>query len=245
MIKIVESNKEITEQVDIRTLGLRPHSYGIEPPTPKTNYVAVPGMNGSLDLTEAFGQVVYENRQVTFSGLFFGSESQWHQIISDILNRFDGTNIKAIFENDPRYYWEGRCTITHERLEKEIYGVSFTMVANPYKYPLQLADENWLWDPFDFENGVIRKYTNIAVSGTKTVDVIGYQNEESPKFRVKLNSGQASMRMTFEGTDYYLMNGLNSFPQISIASEDIYEDIHTFTFRGYGTVTIDLKGGIL
>lgn len=245
MIKIIEGNKLITEAIDIETIGLRSHSYSIEPPTPRTNIVDVPGRNGALDMTDALGRITYQNRRVTFSGIFTGNAEAWHGKISELLNKYSGQTIKVVFGNDPRYFWSGRCTITHERIEENQYGVTFNLDAEPYKYPMQITDENWIWDPFDFENGVIRKYTNITVNGTKAVTIIGYQNEESPKFHVQLNQGQSSMRMVYDGDTYYLRNGLNSFPEISIKSEDIYTDLHVFTFTGYGKVTIDIKGGML
>ena len=39
----------------------------IPPAQPKTNYVDLPGGEGSLDLTEALGEVKYNDRDCTFT----------------------------------------------------------------------------------------------------------------------------------------------------------------------------------
>lgn len=45
--------------------------------------------------------------------------------------------------------------------------------CDPYKYELTATDEDWLWDPFDFEEGVIKEYGNQNVDGTLVLTVIG------------------------------------------------------------------------
>ena len=98
MISIIEAGKTVNDMFDIETLGIRAHGYKIEPPQMRTNYVEIPGRNGSLDLTEALGQLTYNDRAVVFTALFQGSASQFHALISHLLNRFEGKTIKVVFD---------------------------------------------------------------------------------------------------------------------------------------------------
>ena len=47
-------------------LGLILTSSNIEAPALKSNYVKLDGADGSVDFTEAFGRIFYENRKLQF-----------------------------------------------------------------------------------------------------------------------------------------------------------------------------------
>lgn len=238
--EILAGAEALTDIYDLTPLG-----YGVSTPEPRTNLVEVPGRNGALDLTSALGAVTYGQRNVWCAGLMNDTPGRLTQRYSDILAKFHGQRCKMVLDDEPDYYYEGRCSVSREYIDNGAQAIRFDLDADPLKYPVYAIGADWLWDPFNFETGVIREYDNITVNGTKAVTVIAYSVPESPKFRVSFRSGQTSMRMVYSGTTYYLNNGLNSIPQISISSPDIYTDTHLFTFYGYGTVTIDLKGGML
>lgn len=219
--------------------------FGVSAPEPRLNLVEVPGRNAPLDLTDAIGPVTFETRQVWFSCREFAGAKRFLLDWSTLLNRYHGQRVRVVFDDDPGYFYEGRCSLELDYINNDTRDLHFVLIADPYKYPVYSSDENWLWDPFNFETGVIRVYSNINVNGTRIVDVIAYEQPESPKFNVTLASGQASMRMLYDGDTYYLNNGANSFPQITITSADVHTDLNRFTFIGRGTVSINLKGGIL
>lgn len=225
---------------DLKQIG-----YGASTPEPKLNMIEVPGRNGLLDLTNALGPVTYSNRQVWGSFREYGDVSDHIDKYSEIMNRFHGQRVKVVLDAEPDYYYDGRCTVSTEYTDSKSRLINIAVDADPLKYPVYASDEDWLWDPFNFNTGVIRNYKNITINGTQSVYVIAYDQPESPKFRVSLMAGQSSMRMMFDNEVYYLNNGVNVFPEISIRSADVYTDIHEFTFSGYGTVSIDMKGGIL
>lgn len=224
---------------------LTPMGYGASTPEPRTNMVEIPGRNGLLDLTSNLGPVTYGQRSVWFACMMVDTPRRLTQRYSEILNKYHGQRCRMILDDEPDYYYDGRCSVSREYLDNGAQAVRLDLDADPLKYPVYASDEDWLWDPFNFETGVIRNYSDIVVNGTKIVDVIGYEQPESPKFYVTLNAGQSSMNMVYDGHTYYLHNGLNSFPAIIVQSEDVHTDIDRFTFRGYGKVSIDMKGGIL
>lgn len=247
MITLALDNELLAEVEPFNVLypELRIYGYGIGTPEPNFNYVDVPGKSGVLDLTSALGPVTYKNRKVYFGCVEYADAPEHIDRYSEILNKYHGQAVKIVFDDDKEYYYQGRCLVSAEYENNVIRGVEFEIDADPFKYPVFASDEDWLWDPFNFNTGVIRNYRNITVSGTKTVDIVAYEQAESPRFYVALNSGQTNMRMQYDGETYYLTNGMNTFPQIVIQSLDVHEDIHQFTFIGQGRVSINLSGGIL
>lgn len=242
MIKIVEDGSTLADAIDIKTLGLKAHSYSISAPEMQTNYIEIPGRDGALDLTEALGKQTYRNRRVKFSGIFTGNAGRWHYTISEILNRFNGKYLKAIFGNDPNYYWAGRVSISHERLEEEVYGVTFIMEAEPYKVGLYASDEEWRWDPFNFDTGVIRGYKDIQISGETGITVVAYDRPITP---VIMASTAMTLEVRKNGTalwdEYSLEAGQNIIEDLEIESVDPKEDFYTFRFTGTGEVTIVMR----
>lgn len=234
-----------TPKFDVLYPDLTILGYGIGTPEPRFNYVDVPGKSGVLDLTSALGPVTYGNRQLWFTVNERANAPGHISQYSALLNKYHGQAVKIVFDDDVEYYYKGRCLVSTEYFDNDTRNITFEVDADPFKYPVFASDDDWLWDPFNFNTGVIRNYRNITVNGTKTVNVIAYEQEESPRFYVTLNAGQTAMRMDFDGETYYMTSGMNTYPQIVIQSLDVHTDIHQFTFTGYGKVSISLTGGIL
>lgn len=225
---------------DLKMLG-----YGIGTPEPRFNYVEVPGKSGVLDLTSALGPITYTNRQLWFTAREYANPPQHIFKYSGLLNKYHGRSVKIVFDDDMEYYYQGRCLVSTVYHDNNTRDITLEIDADPFKYPVYASDEDWLWDPFNFNTGVIRNYRNLVVSGTRVINVIAYEQPESPRFYVTLNQGQTRMTMQYDGETYYLNNGMNTFPQIVIQSLDVHADIHEFTFTGQGMVSINLSGGIL
>lgn len=84
----------------------------VNPPKVKTNYVDIPGSNGSLDLTEAItSEPVYEDRTGNWTFIVVNGYGDWVTRQSDIINFLHGKRMKVVLEDDPDYYYEGRLTL--------------------------------------------------------------------------------------------------------------------------------------
>ena len=72
-------------------------------PEPKYNTISIPGFDGSLDLTEFSGRVVYENREgVEFHfSVNDGSPGAWLARYSEIAGYLHGKRRKVILDTDP------------------------------------------------------------------------------------------------------------------------------------------------
>lgn len=136
----------------------------ISEPESETYSVNIPGRHGRLDLSEALtGEPVYKNRLISASFVFPSKGALWHKRYSEILNELHGRVVQLIFDSDPGYYYEGRCAVSSARENGFYSSFSVTVDAFPFKYELLDSLGDWLWDPLDFNNGIIREYGNIIV----------------------------------------------------------------------------------
>lgn len=216
-------------------LGLILQTVNMPLPLPKTAMVEVPGADGALDLTETFGYVKLQSRLITmtFTDMALYNHRYGNQgYISDLLH---GKKVQIIFDEDPNYFYYGRLTIGEFLPTGATRTVTITADCNPYKYELWMSDEPWLWDPFNFETGVIREYTGITVSGTETVTVAGGQQNTIPTIIT-----DAAMTVTFNGNTYNLSAGENKLYDIVLVAGN-----NTLTFTGTGTVAISFRGTTL
>lgn len=208
----------------------------VQPPVPKTIYQDVPGADGSLDLSTAIaGRIIYERRVITLNFGCGYPMDKWPEVFSEILRNFHGREGKLIFDDDPMYYYAGRMTVSEYSRARTLGTFTISVNADPYKYELTASDEDWLWDSFSFEKGVIRDYKELEVSGSLSLNVPGTQRWVIPEITVS-----ATMTVSYGGKDYELKQGTNKIYDIVIK-----EGENMLMFTGTGTVTISYRGGIL
>lgn len=216
--------------------GLILSSQVISPPEPKLNLVEVPMRNGSIDLTETLsGEVKYEDRKITLTFSVIDPRRTWAYQISKIQNYLHGQRMKIIFDEDKAFYYIGRVSVNTWTSNQGIGKLVLTCTVDPFKYDISSSSEDWLWDPFDFEVGIINETKDISVSGTATVTLIGRSKGNVPVF-----TASEAMTLTFEGTDYELQQGSQKFYELLLK-----EGENELTFTGNGTITIDYTGGSL
>lgn len=85
---------------------------GISAPEPKKFLISIPGADGSLDMSEYFGGIKYENRKID---LTFSAPQRGKQLLtaySDILAALHGKYFDSIiFDDDPDFHYAGRITV--------------------------------------------------------------------------------------------------------------------------------------
>ena len=240
MVKLALAEQLARDAIDIESLyGMYCAGYSVSTPDVQKYEIEIPGRSGVLDFSEALG-LFYNNRNIAFTEVCHIPHTLWANKYSQIANKWHGKRVKVIFDDQAEWYYIGRCTCTPLFKDNDTHGVKFEINAEPFKYPADRDGNNWLWDPFNFEVGVIREYEHIVISGQLTVNVLGYERPEAPQI-----VSSAPMTLLVDDTDTYnILAGTNIFPDLLISSETI-EDVHTFKFTGNGFVTINLKGGII
>lgn len=211
-------------------------------PEQETCYVNVPGADAFLDMSEALtGRPVYKSRAINVELGGIRERAAWDNAVSDIRNKIHGRECKIIFDNDIDHYWKGRIYVEEFDRTRELGTMKLSIPsAEPYKYDLQSSAEEWLWDTFSFEHGVIRTIGIQSVNGELSISV---PKGTMPAVPVFILSGMASPEFTVsDGKGVFNMsNGRNRFPKLKVCEE---HDV-TLVFRGRGEVMIDYRGGSL
>jgi hypothetical protein len=236
-------NDDGAEKHSYKDFGIYPKTKGMpDPPKVQTEFLDIPGMDGRLDASQALdGLVHYENRDYEQDFLIVNKEIDWHTVYSTLLNALHGRHMMLIFDDDPLWYYDGRLEVGVPKPDDAGYIViPIKGTLKPYKYNINTSiDENWLWDPFSFETGVIRGYKDIEVEGSKVITIVGSQMPVVPVITVHSENGDG-MQVTYAGTTYQLVDGDNRIPAMTIQADD-----YDMSFTGIGFVTIYFREGSL
>lgn len=157
-------------------LGLILKNKSISSPKTRGKSVDIPMRNGSLDFTETLGGVRYGDRTITMNFLLMNVEFESLEGKKDnLLSLLHGKRMRIIFDDDLAFYWLGRVEVSGWKIGKGVNpSVTITIKAtvDPYKYSIMTNEDDWLWNPFDFENDTINQTANILVPS-------GYVNQIS------------------------------------------------------------------
>lgn len=104
----------------------------IPPARAKSNFVDIPGGNGSVDLTEALGEVKYKDRECTFTFTAF-PEDDFEEKKQEISNLINGKRCKIVVDKDPDYYWQGRCFVNKYKSDRLAHTIVVQATVSPYK----------------------------------------------------------------------------------------------------------------
>lgn len=171
-------------------------------PEPKTNYVDLGGMSGSLDLSEALtGEVAYGDRTITAS--FWSSEGTYQEreaVVKQITAALHGKKVKIVEPDDPDHYFLGRVKVKNLTRTQVYMSFDIEAVCEPWRYALE-ETRRWV-EVADIAVAVV-----IRNNGVKTlcpdIDVLG---------SVTLTYNGASVELTdgsYKVTDIKLRQGTN------------------------------------
>ena len=216
------------------------------PPTPKTKFVDIPGADWHLDMSTVLtGDIAYEARTGSFEFIVDNGQlsdykaERWHLLYSEILDYLHGQLSKAVLEDDPGFYYEGRFTVNQWKSDPNNSKITIDYNVRPYKMERFSSIEDWEWDSFCFEDGIIREYKDLRVDGSLEFVITGRRMRVTPSFIVKSNDGKG-MKVTFNGVTHNLPDGTSRVVNIQTV-----EGKNTLKFTGNGTVSIDYRGGCL
>lgn len=209
-------------------------------PEPKTNYVDIPGADGSIDMTQALtGDVQYKMRTLSFDLVCIKDRADWAESFSTILDAVHGQQVRIIFDNDPEWFYRGRVTVNEWKSDKATGTIAVSCLVEPYKYAVRSTLDPWLWDDTIFSpDYYIQEFNRMQVDGEKTITIVGGRQRSIPTFDVETDDD--SMTVEYNGNTYTLHNGKSQVLNIVIEQGE-----NPMTFRGWGTVTVDYRRGRL
>lgn len=226
------------------------------PPAQKVKTLDIPGGDGVIDLSQALtGYPVYQNRTGSIEFIVMNGFKPWHMAYSDIMDYLHGQTMRAVLEDDPEYFYEGRFTVNAWKSEKDWSRITIDYSVGPYKWSVLSSLDDWLWDPFNFQNGIIRTvlFKDIAV----TTDVKSRKLDAAlfgrapvcPRFDVSSTAGRG-VHVRFVnpqlGIDIskLLPDGTIQIPEfVFFGTQDT--TIYLWCDSGTGTVSIDFRQGRL
>lgn len=218
-----------------RDFGLILSSKVINLPKVQTNRIIVPFRDGSIDLMSAVSDTPkYEDRTIQITFTFMDSVNKWSAKISEIENYLHGHRMKIIFDDDAAFYYEGNVEVNEWRSSKNIGTLVIECIASPYKYDICSSADDWEWDFFDFENGIINETKDVKVNGATKVNLICRK-----KSIITFDASDA-MVLIYDNKSFDLRKGKQKIYDLFLN-----EGENELVFRGYGTVTVDYIGGSL
>ena len=196
--------------------GLIVAPYAIPLPEPQTNFVEIPGRDGTLDLSEAFGTVRYADRIIP---LTLYARAPFDSQISAFAVDVHGRRMNVIFDRDPTFYYDARVTIEDVERHAGYCELSLKCRAKPYKLE-------------HFETMI-----TVLPTGNATVTLTNSRMPIVPTITV---SAEMTLAFTIGGKDYSvtLFAGTHTVPGLVLSEGDTEIGI-----TGTGTITFTYRKG--
>lgn len=190
----------------------------IEAPNAKTVKVSVDGSDGDIDLTEYFGEPKYENRTLEFVFSSVVPINEFLEQFSEINNAIHGKQMKIIMDDDPYFYYVGRCSVSAWKWNGRVVELTVKCDCEPYKYKIYETSRTDVIS----ESGIVN-YSNL-------------RKRVIPKFTF-----DGAMSFLFENKTFSISNaGTYIFPDVEFKAGS-----NRITYTGSGTVTVKyLEGGL-
>ena len=171
---------------------------------PKTTYIDIPGADGHIDLTEVLtGYPTYQNREGSVEFIVMNGYRQvWAAGFSKFANWLHGKKIRVVLDDDPDYFYEGRFKLTNWNSNNDGTWSNVTLDYNlkPYKYALLMSTEDWLWDPFNFETGIVYRAGKLDINGYSSFVINTGGMHVIPEFIITPNNADKKWRIELNGT---------------------------------------------
>lgn len=181
-------------------------------PSVKTMKIDVAGADGSLDLTDFFGEPKYENAIHKFQFSTIVPQSEFAATFSAVKNAIHGKKMRVILDEDPQFYYVGRLTVSSFTSSQGIGSISIEADCEPYKYKLD------------------KTVVSRAVDGTEIIVLTNSRKRAVPEVLIEAES---SLNIVYQGSNVWdLGSGSFTLPELELAEGD-----NAVTVTGTGNIT--------
>lgn len=173
-------------------------------PSPKTETVDIPGGDGVLDLTDFFGEVKYNNRELSFEFSTIVPQLEFMTLFSRVQDALHGQKMQIALDDDSGWHYIGRITVSEWKAEKSIGKLTIDCDCEPYKVK---DSETVVTEEVTAEKTVILK--NSRKSVVPVIDITGNVNLTFGDNYYALTEGKYELpgvRLT-EGDNSILLSG--------------------------------------
>lgn len=216
----------------------------ISPPNVKVKQVDLPGANGIIDMTTVLtGYPTYSNRTGTLDFILAPGRDSFESVKTKVMSYLHGKRMNLYLDDDPEHYYFGTFSVNALKSDARTNGISIGYDLYPFRRSVVTSYEDWLWDPFNFETGVIKTWKNLTVDGSLTLTV-----EDCDEPVMPVITASAAMTMvhkwdTYDGTrktKSYSIPAGTSTPGFSLKPGN-----NQLVFTGNGTIGVNYRGGVL
>lgn len=204
-----------------RDLHLVQAAVDVQPAKPKTNFIDIPGADGSKDLSELpAGRVVFETREITWTFKLYPGD-HWATKYMQVSNALNGRACHITLHDDPDWYYVGRLTVDKHAVDSILHTITVVAVCQPYK----------LWQ------------TELVAteSLTTTYKTLLLTNDRMPV--VPTITVSAATTVEWKGDTFSLSAGTHKVLDIELAEGANY--LKAKTVSGTGTIKVSYRKGAL
>ena len=189
-------------------------------PSVKTNLVEIEGADGSIDYTDFFDGPKYGEVTHKFTFSTIVPRSDFSTQYSEVKNALHGRKLRIVDDDDPSFYYVGRCYVSSFTNEKNVGTISIECECEPYKYKLT-------------ETVVSR-----AVDGVEVISLTNARKRAVPLVTITTETSLNIVYQTYNVWD--LGSGSYTLPEL-----ELVEGLNDVTVTGVGNITFTWQEAML
>ena len=197
-------------------------------PSPKLEYLEIPGRHGSIDITESLTkEVIYEMRVGSFE-FIVSNPKKWDEIHSRLISLVHGKKVKIILDSEKEYVYQGRMHVSDFKSDKNYSLITLDYKLEPYKYSVSDIKD---------DGDIVYRLEDIVIKNSKSI-TLPFDSDMTlvPEFN---NKTEEIITLSFGEEEYKLKKGINRFPEIR-GRKDL-----ELVFTGSSIIDIAYKRGWL
>ena len=189
-------------------------------PPVKENKLEIEGADGSIDLTEVFGRPTYGDVTLKFAFSTIVPRSDFLIHYSTVKNALHGKKLRIVLDDDPGFYYVGRCFVSAFTNERGIGRISIDCDCEPYKYKLT------------------KTVVTRAVDGTEAITLTNGRKRAVPEITIATDT---SLNIVYQAVNIWdLGAGSYTLPDLELVQGD-----NVVTVTGTGSITFTWQEGEL
>lgn len=192
----------------------------IAAPKTKTVKIDVPGADGSIDLTDYFGEPKYEDCTHKFQFSTIVPQSEFLTLFSTIKNTIHGKKLRIVLDDDPGFFYIGRCYVSSFTNDKNIGRISVECDCEPWKYK------------------AAKTVVTQAVSGESTISLPNLRKRVVPEVVIEADSAMHIVYNTYNVWD--LGGGSYTLPELELKAGE-----NSVSVTGTGNITFSYQEAAL
>lgn len=192
----------------------------IAAPKTKTVKIDVPGADGSIDLTDYFGEPKYEDCTHKFQFSTIVPQSEFLTRFSTIKNAIHGKKLRIVLDDDPGFFYIGRCYVSSFTNDKNIGRISVECDCEPWKYK------------------AAKTVVTQAVSGESTISLPNLRKRVVPEVVIEADSAMHIVYNTYNVWD--LGGGSYTLPELELKAGE-----NSVSVTGTGNITFSYQEAAL